>query len=67
MLTTKEVRRRVAAIRKAVQDDERAHGMENTLYIDVLRAIATHQCEDPASCAKAALATEKLDFNRWTA
>ena len=61
------VKSRVAEIRRAKNDAEHAHGLEDELYEDVLRAIARGACEDVAACCKAALATKRMKFPRWTA
>lgn len=44
-------------------DDERAHGLEDTLYQRVLEHHAANGCE----LSKAALKTKTLDFARWCA
>jgi hypothetical protein len=53
MLTVKEVRKRVAAIRRMRDggDYEDAHAAEVALHLEVLRAIAVARCEDPRACA----------------
>jgi hypothetical protein len=62
-----EIEARVMAILEAASDDEAAHGMEDALHQDVLRAIADGKCDDPAGCAKAALGTRRIEFARWCA
>lgn len=61
-MTVDEVRRRVAEIREKAWDDEVAHGMEDNLWRDVLRAIATEKV-----AGAEASATEDIDFSRWCA
>lgn len=58
---------RVAAIAQMVGDDETAHGAEDTLHQDVLKAIGSGTCASPAECARIALDTLDLDFARWCA
>jgi hypothetical protein len=67
MLTAKDVRKRVAHIKKIMGDDESAHSEEDGLYGEVLAAIAGGTCEDPAACAREAIKTADLNFNRWCA
>lgn len=64
-----DVRDVAASVARAAErgDDERAHIHEDTLYRAVLRAIALGACDDPATCAKAALETQMLKFARWYA
>lgn len=66
-----EVLKRVEAIAaqehaSGVWDDETAHGMEDALWADVLRAIAAGDADAPA-LARAALTTQEMNFSRWTA
>ncbi len=48
-----------------IDDYEAAHGLEDTLYENVLRAIAegTHQ-EHPSSLAREALKSKQIEFER---
>lgn len=57
--------KRVKAIKELAHDDEAAHAAEDALYCDVLKAIANNTCEDPQSCAKEALRTNQINFDRW--
>lgn len=68
-LTEEAVAERVARIAAVSDDDERAHGLEDDLYRDVLRQIADGTlAEDEArEIANAALKADGLDFSRWTA
>lgn len=66
-MTVEQVRERVAEIEASVGDDETAHGMEDRLYLDLLRAIAEGRCADPAACAAEAIKADELDFARWCA
>lgn len=65
--TVRAVKARITAIRKLANDDERAHGAEDALYADVLRAIATGVALDPAAMAREALTTETIGFERYCA
>ena len=66
-MTLEEVIAEVESIKACAADDERAHSMEDALYGALLSAIAEGRCVDPAACAKAALATQKISFARWYA
>jgi hypothetical protein len=65
-LTTEDVAHRLAAIHATQDDDERAHGLADSLYRDVLAAIAAG-ASDAQVLAAAALRVETLDFARWCA
>ena len=67
MLTVKEVRAAVQAIKHEQTDDEAAHVDEDRLHQMVLEAIAKGTAEDARGCARAALRTQKLHFARWCA
>ena len=62
-----DVRARVEEIRKVVRDCETAHGMEDHLYVDILKAISAGECEDAKACATIALEVDNMDFTRWYA
>lgn len=69
-LTLAEVELRVEEIAHTglvERDDEKAHGMEDDLHQDVLRAIGNGTAEDPAGMARAALRTTEFAFARWCA
>jgi len=61
-----EARNRVEQIRSEKCDDELAHGHEDALWHDVLKAIAAGN-EDARELAKAALCTQEIVFARWCA
>jgi hypothetical protein len=66
--TPEAVGARVEEIRQRAeqfQHDGGPHAMEDTLYRDVLRAIAEGRCDEPAACALEALRADGLDFPRW--
>lgn len=65
-LTVKEVIRRVEEIRAIAVDDEVAHGREDDLHQDVLRAIAAG-ASNPVGLASCALETTHIEFSRWCA
>jgi hypothetical protein len=48
-------------------DDEAAHGEEDNLREDLLRAIANGECVNPQDCAQIALTTNDIEFFRWCA
>ncbi|QBJ94514.1 hypothetical protein D0Z67_29545 (plasmid) [Streptomyces seoulensis] len=60
-----EINERVAQI-AASGDDEEQHGMEDSLYEDVLKAIA-EGAPNASELAAAALKTKDMDFSRWYA
>ncbi|MEK5308355.1 hypothetical protein [Bacillus sp. FSL M8-0326] len=65
-MTADDVRKRVEDIRREAEaeDDETAHGMEDDLYAEVLKAIA-NGADSPEKLAAEALKTEKIEFYRW--
>jgi hypothetical protein len=65
MLTVKDIQERVIDINKWKSDDEKAHGMEDSLWKEVLEAISKGDCDDATLCAAEALKTRELDFQRW--
>jgi hypothetical protein len=65
-LTVEDIKRRVAKIDAEKDDDETAHGSEDQLWEDVLKAIADG-AEDPAALAREALKTRDIEFSRWRA
>lgn len=65
-MTVDEVREAVALIATMTHDDEAAHSNEDTLWENVLRAIADG-VPHPEALAKEALKTVNLDFSRWCA
>lgn len=66
-MTVDDVRKAVEEIRKSINDDEKAHILEDALYQDILESIADGTAENPAEMAKEALKTGTLDFSRWYA
>lgn len=66
MMTVDEVIARVNEIAACAGDDEAAHGMEDRLRADVLRAIVDGSPR-PEALAAAALQTDIIEFARWCA
>ncbi len=66
-MSPEEIFCRVKAIGEIARDDEAAHGEEDRLHQDVLRAIANGKCERPSECAALALGTLMIAFQRWCA
>ena len=65
-MTHDEAKQRVQAIRDAAGDDESAHGMEDQLYLDFVRHVASHEGPHRA-IAEEILKTGEIDFARWCA
>ncbi|MGG1419074.1 hypothetical protein ABE220_09385 [Bacillus subtilis] len=63
-MTKEDVLEEVERIWKSAGDDEIAHSMEDSLYLNVLMAIATG-AENASELAEAALNTQDIDFQRW--
>lgn len=66
-MTIEDIKDRIKGIKKFSLDSERAHSMEDGLYIDVLEFIASSECNDPEHFAREALKARKLKFDRWYA
>lgn len=66
-VTVEWIKKQIEEIARFNGDDEAQHSREDELYIKVLESIASGECEDPAECAKAALFTQQMKFNRWAA
>ena len=65
-MTHDEAKMRVLAIREAAGDYETAHSMEDELYLDFVRHIASGQSQYRA-VAEEILKTRKFDFARHCA
>jgi hypothetical protein len=48
-------------------DSESAHIEQDSVYLGVLRSIASGRCSDPQLCAAEALKIDDIDFARWYA
>ena len=72
-MTVSEIQQRVEKIRDAAGDSEVAHGLEDDLHVDVLKAIADQDPHQPwvmndiRQLATEALKTREIDFSRWYA
>lgn len=65
-MTVKQIEKRLEEIKASCEDYEHAHSEEDSLFEDVLKAIARgHQ--GAAELAKAALKSKKIDFTRYCA
>lgn len=62
-MTLDEVYERLAEIDREKNDDERAHGLEDQLYIDVL----AHLAASGEALAGLALKARDIKFRRWCA
>lgn len=65
-MTPEQVAERVAAITAMADDDEEAHVAEDSLWRDVLTAIADG-ADDASALARAALSTLDIQFAWWCA
>lgn len=67
--STEDVQVRLADIRIVAGDFEMAHGEEDRLYADILRAIADGTLTGTAAreCAALALTSADIDFARYCA
>lgn len=60
-----DIEERVAKIAEvASKKDGEAHGLEDDLFLDVLKAIAKG-AKNPAELAAAAIKSADLEINRW--
>lgn len=67
-MTIEDVHAKLAGIKAAMKDPERAHIKEEALYVSVLLAIAEQRDGDDASgLAAEALMARHLPFPRWCA
>ena len=64
-----EVSEGVARVEASMDDPEAAHGWEDALMEEILRAIATGQCKGapPEDFATEVLKVKDLKFSRWYA
>ena len=65
-MTTRDIQIWLEEIQASVGDDERAHGLEDALFVAVLRAIAEGS-PNAQELAKEALIITKFGFERWCA
>jgi hypothetical protein len=66
IMTIDDVKLQVQHIQEAKHDDESAHGMEDSLWEDVLKSIA-HGAKNARELATEALKTKNIKFSRWYA
>jgi hypothetical protein len=66
MITKKEVREKIKELKKYIKerDWEAAHGTEEQIRLDILRAVAEGSVESQ-KLAKIAVKLSKIDFPRW--
>lgn len=60
-----EAKEWVNAINRNSEDDEKAHMMQDELYLEALRGIADGTCEDPQQVAKETIKAHDIQFDRW--
>lgn len=65
-MTTDDLERRIERLRMIASDDEAAHGEEDSIWEDVLRAIAGGS-GNAIELAALALTTQGIEFCRWYA
>ena len=66
-MTPADVKTAVKQIKERQGDYEAAHAMEDMLYLEALKAIASGNCDDPQAIAKEAIKTQRLGFARYCA
>lgn len=66
-LTLGDVENAIEEIALSAGDYERAHGREDQLHQEVLRAIADGNAIDPRACAALALTSAEIEFSRYCA
>lgn len=64
-MNVEQVNAAVVEILNQADDPEAAGSLERDLYKRVLEAIANGTGDDAQACAKAALATQNIEFTRW--
>jgi hypothetical protein len=63
-MTVDDVKKRVEEIRASADDPERAHQLEDSLWLDTLEAIADGAANHQGLALEAAL-TSGISFDRW--
>lgn len=68
-MTTPEIKRRIAEIKRCRRDDEKAHVLQDALYQDFIKSVAgaEHSLEMLSEQANMVLSTNALKFERWCA
>jgi len=64
-ITVRDVDRRIAEIREVARDYEKAHGMEDQLFRDILKAVSDGHPRS-RGLARAALKCSEIEFPRVT-
>lgn len=68
MMDLKRVSTFLSRIKKASDSSsEKAHMLEDRLYLKLLQSIAEGSCPDPAGCARKAIEADEIEFSRWYA
>lgn len=65
-MNTKQIKAKVAEIEACKDDPEKAHALEDDLYMEVLQAIRDGAM-NPDELAREALESSFIDFPRWCA
>ena len=65
-LTVEDIKQQIAVIKQQIanNDYELAHVLEDALHQRVLHSIANDKADNSKACAKMALSTRRLKFNR---
>jgi hypothetical protein len=65
-MTVEDVKIQVNLIKEKAYDNEKAHVIQDSLWLDVLTDIANGN-PDARNLAKAAIKTDQIKFERWYA
>lgn len=66
-MNIEQAKHRVEEIRRSAGDDERAHGMEDSLYSDFIKHVQALGIDGVSDVAAEILKTKDIDFSRWCA
>lgn len=66
LITLEEIKERLEEIRSLAYDDETAHSRQDSLYLDVLTAIASG-AKNARQLAAEAIKADDIEFSRWYA
>ena len=64
VMTHKDIYEGLRKIKAAAGNSALAHKMEDDLYLELLEAIESNNCNCPSFCARIALLTQKIKFAR---
>lgn len=69
MITPENIISQVAEIKKYADkgDDEVAHSRQDSMYEDIISAIANDMCPDPKTCCLEAIKSWDIPFAHWCA